>query len=93
MDPERQKDNVERLVKALTAAHCDIIKYSSAAMTESTEVVEEAGLKAAVYTLQTCSSALLELINTLRLEATVLMSEQAASQAALKVDYGAEDGQ
>ncbi len=65
------KDMINRLVNAMLSANGALLRYSRIAPHDE---VARVGLQAAVFSLQSSSTALLELINGLRLEAHVLLS-------------------
>lgn len=68
MEAERLKEYIERLVQALASAHGDILRYSMISSTESAQMVDEAGLDAALLSLQATSTTLLDLIAAMKLE-------------------------
>jgi hypothetical protein len=76
MEERVMTDLVNRLCSSVVSANGAILRYS-ALESSSAALVDHAGLQAAVFSLQSSSTALLELINGLRLEAHVLLSSAA----------------
>lgn len=81
METGRLKENIERLVQALANAHGDILQYSRIPASESAQMVEEAGLSAALLSLQATSTTLLDLIAAMKLESVARQSARSSPAA------------